>query len=48
MSNITIAPDKQNMGALVYITKVLMDRIELFIHKHYAIELKDIQKNTEQ
>lgn len=48
MSNITIAPDKQNMGALVYITKVLMERIELFIHKYYAIELKDIQKNTEQ
>lgn len=48
MSNITIAPDKQNMGTLVYITKVLMGRIELFIHKYYAIELKDIQKNMEQ
>lgn len=48
MSNITIASDKQNMGTLVYITKVLMERIELFIHKYYTIELEDIQKNTKQ
>lgn len=48
MSNITIAPDKQNMGTLVYITKVLMERIELFVRKYYAIELKDIKKNTKQ
>lgn len=48
MSNITIASDKQNMGTLVYITKVLMDRIELFICKYYAIELKEILKNTKQ
>ena len=48
MSNITSASDKQNMGTLVYITKVLMERIELFIHKYYTIELEDIQKNTKQ